>query len=66
MLRLAVRKWKWLRQEPDFQELPEPGPRELELSEAEEAAVRPKCSPELLAIMEASIHTGMREGYYPS
>lgn len=62
MLRLAVRKWKWLRQEPYFEKLPESGSRKLELSEAEEAATLPNCSPELTALIEAAIQTGMRQG----
>jgi integrase len=62
MLRLAVRKWKWLRQEPYFEKLPESGPRDFELTEAEEVAVLPNCSPELTAIIGAAIHTGMRQG----
>jgi len=62
MLRLAVRKWRWLRQEPYIEMLPENGPRELELSEAEETALQPKCSPPLWAIIQAAIFTGMREG----
>ncbi len=62
MLRLAVRKWRWLRQEPYIEMLPENGPRDLELTEAEEAALQKASSPTLWAIVQAAIFTGMREG----
>ena len=62
MLRLAVLKWRWLRQEPYIEMLPENGPRELELTETEEAKLRPVCSGALWTIIQAAIFTGMREG----
>ena len=62
MLRLAVRKWKWLRQEPYIEMLPENGPRELELTEEEEARLKPVCSPAFWALVQGAIFTGMRQG----
>jgi integrase len=62
MLRLAVRKWRWLRQEPYLELLPENGPRELELSEAEEGKLLPVCSAPLQALILAALYTGMRQG----
>lgn len=62
MLRLAVRKWKWLRQEPYFEMLPEGGARERELTEEEEARLLPKGSPAFRALVQAAIFTGMRQG----
>jgi site-specific recombinase XerD len=62
MLRLAVRKWKWLRQEPYFEDFSEAGGREYELSEAEEACLLPACSQELRDLMLGAIHTAMRQG----
>ncbi len=62
MLRLAVRKWKWLRQEPYFEDLPEHGAREYELSEADQAPLLEACSPELRDLILAAIYTGMRQG----
>ncbi len=62
MLRLAVRKWRWLRREPYFEMLPEHGPRDLELTEAEEAALHAACSEALWTLIQAGIFTGMRQG----
>ncbi len=62
MLRLAVRKWRWLRREPCIEMLPETGPREQELMETEEAKLRPVCSGALWTIIQAAIFTGRREG----
>jgi integrase len=62
MLRKAVRKWKWLRQEPYFEMLPENGPREMELTEEQEARLEPVCSPAFWALVQAAIFTGMRQG----
>lgn len=62
MLRLAVRKWRWLRQEPYIEMLPENGPRERELSEEEEARLKPVCSAAFWDLVQAAIFTGMRQG----
>ena len=62
MLRLAVRKWKWLRQEPFFEMLPEGAGRDRELTEAEEKALLPHLNPALRDLLQAALVTGMREG----
>jgi len=62
MLRMAVRKWRWLRQEPYIEMLPEGGPRDRELSEAEEALLLPACRVDFRPLVQAGLYTGMREG----
>ncbi len=62
MLRLAVRKWRWLRQEPFFEMLPEGAGRERELTEAEEKMLLPHLKPAFADLFQAALHTGMREG----
>jgi len=62
MLRLAVRKFRWLRHEPYIEKLQEAPPRERELSEAEEGRLLPECSQDIRDLVEAALLTGMREG----
>ena len=62
MLRLAVRKWRWLRQEPYIELLPEGGPRERELTEAEEAKLLPACPADFRPLVQTALLTGMRMG----
>jgi integrase len=62
MLRMAVRKWRWLRQEPYIELLPESGPRDRELGEAEEAKLLPFCQKDFRALVQAARYTGMRQG----
>lgn len=62
MLRLAVRKWRWLRQEPYIELLPEGGPRDRELTEAEEAKLLPACPADFRPLVQAALYTGMRQG----
>ncbi len=62
MLRLAVRKFRWLRHEPYIERLQEAGPRDRELSEAEEATLFENLGQDLQDLVEAALLTGMREG----
>ncbi len=62
MLRLAVRKWRWLRQEPYFELLREGPGRDRELTEAEEKALRVHLKPEAWDLLQAALLTGMRQG----
>lgn len=62
MLRLAVRKWRWLDREPYIEMLPENPPRDIELTEAEEARLVPECSPALADLLAGALATGMRQG----
>lgn len=62
MLRLAMRKWRWLEREPYFEKLPENPPRDVELSEAEEARLLAECSPALADLILGALATGMRQG----
>jgi len=62
MLRLAVRKWRWLRQEPYFELLRETPGRDRELTEAEDKALMPKLKPALWDLLQAALLTGMRQG----
>lgn len=62
MLKLAVRKWRWLDREPYIEMLPENPPRDLEVTEAEEARFLAKCSPALADLVTAALATGMRQG----
>lgn len=63
MLHLAKKKFKMLRYQPFIERLEdEAGPRERELSAAEEAALLPVCGPDLRDLIEAALMTGMREG----
>ncbi len=62
MLRLAVRKWRWLRQDPYFEMLPEGDGRERELTEAEEKTLLPYLKPAFADLFLAALHTGMRQG----
>lgn len=61
MLRLA-RRWKWIRQRPEFDLLPESAPRDLELAEGEQEGFLVACSPALRAVIPATLYTGMRQG----
>ena len=60
-LKLAVRKWRWLRQEPFIELLPESGARERELSEEDEARLLEASPPEFRLLVTAALATGMRE-----
>jgi integrase len=62
MLRLAVRKWRWLRQEPYFEMLPEGEGRERELTEVEEKTLLSHFKPAFADLFLAALHTGMRQG----
>ena len=62
MLHLAWRRFKMLRHRPFIERLAEAGPRERELSEAEEAKLLPLCGQDLRDLIEAGLMTGMREG----
>jgi len=62
MLRLAVRKWRWLRQDPFFEMLPEPDPRENELTEADQKKLLAHLKPAFCDLVQAALLTGMREG----
>jgi integrase len=64
MLHLASKpKFKMLRYRPEIERLEgEAGPRERELSEAEEAKLLPVCPPDLQDLILAALSTGMREG----
>lgn len=62
MLKLAVRKWRWLDREPYIEMLPENPPRDLELTEAEEERFLAECSPALAHLITAALATGMRQG----
>ncbi len=62
LLRLAVRKWRWLRQEPYFELLPEDAGRDRELTEEEQKRLLPHLKPELRDFMLAGAYTGMRQG----
>jgi len=62
MLKLAMRKWRWLRQEPYVEMLPEGGPRDRELTEAEEAKLLPVCPADFRSLVLAALYTGMRMG----
>ena len=62
MLHLAWRRFKMLRHRPFIERLTEAGPRERELSEAEEAKLLPVCGQDLRDLIEAALMTGMREG----
>jgi len=62
MLHLACRKFKMLRHQPFIERLEEAGPRERELSEAEEQALLPVCGPDFRDLLVAGLMTGMREG----
>jgi integrase len=62
MLRLAMRKWRWLEREPYIEMLPENAPRDLELTEAEEARILAECSPALADLLAGALATGMRQG----
>jgi integrase len=62
MLRLAVRKWKWLRQEPYIEMLPEGGPRDVELTEEEEAKLAKVTPLYFWRLIQAGLWTGMRSG----
>lgn len=62
MLHLAWRRFKMLRHRPFLERLTEAGPRERELTEAEEAKLLPVCGPDLRDLIEAGLMTGMREG----
>lgn len=62
MLRLAVRKWRWLRQEPYFEMLKEDYGRERELTEAEEKTLLSHLKPAFADLFLAALHTGMRQG----
>jgi len=62
MLRLAVRKWRWLRHEPYIELLPEGGPRNRELTETEEAKLLPACPADFRPLVQAALYTGMRMG----
>lgn len=62
MLHLACRKFKMLRHQPFIERVEEAGPRERELSEAEEAKLLPACGQDLRDLIEAGLRTGMREG----
>lgn len=62
MLKLAVRKWRWLDREPYLEKLPEKAGRDIELTEAEEERLVAECSPALADLIAGAIHTGMRQG----
>ena len=62
MLRLAVRKFRWLRHEPYIESLQEAGARDRELAEAEEEVLLKECRQDLRDLVEAGLLTGMREG----
>ncbi len=63
MLHLARTKFKLLRYQPCIERLEgEAGPRERELSPAEEAKLLPVCGQDLRDLIEAGLMTGMREG----
>ncbi len=62
MLKLAMRKWRWLDREPYLEKLPEKPGRDFELSEAEEARLLAECSPALVDLVVGALSTGMRQG----
>jgi integrase len=62
MLHLAWRRFKMLRHRPFIERLTEAGPRERELSEAEEAKLLAVCGQDIRDLIEAGLMTGMREG----
>jgi len=62
MLKLAVRKWRWLRQEPYLELLPEGDGRDRELSEAEEREILPHLNSAFRDLFQAALNTGMRQG----
>lgn len=63
MLHLARARFKMLRYQPCIERLEgEAGPRERELSPAEEAKLLPVCGQDLRDLIEAGLMTGMREG----
>ncbi len=62
MLHLAHRKFRMLRHGAFIERLEEAGPRERELTPAEEGGLLPACSPDLRDLIEAGLMTGMREG----
>ncbi len=62
MLHLAHRKFRMLRHGAFIERLEEAGPRERELTRAEEASLLPACPSDLRDLIEAGLMTGMREG----
>ena len=62
MLHLAWRRFKMLRHRPFIERLTEAGPRDRELTAAEEAKLLPVCGQDLRDLLEAGLMTGMREG----
>lgn len=61
MLRLAVRKFRWLRHEPYIENLQEAGAREREWSEAEEEALFNEFGQDLRDLVETALLLGVRQ-----
>jgi integrase len=61
-LGVAWRTFKMIRHRPFIEKLPEAPPRDRELSEAEEAVLRPQCSQDFRDLIDSALLTGMRQG----